>query len=248
LLEQYPTSAELAASVVLTAADNDDLGPGRTVVDLGCGTGMLLVGSALMDCDWAIGVDCDEEAIAVAKNNVAELELEDRVDFVLGKVNWRGPLGASKSSKGGGSARGNRAPQRRVGRGIPAPTLPPQANEGDLPATDITQDGIPLQANCVDTVLTNPPFGTKHNAGIDVQFLRTATRLARRAVYSFHKSSTRDYLMRKIRDEWGLEARVVAQMRFDIPRTYDFHQKKSVDVDVDLIRVEISAGERQSEC
>ena len=31
-------------------------------------------------------------------------------------------------------------------------------------------DGIPLIDSCVDTVLINAPFGTKHNAGIDVGF------------------------------------------------------------------------------
>jgi hypothetical protein len=30
------------------------------------------------------------------------------------------------------------------------------------------KDGIPLGSNCVDTVLTNPSFGTKNNQGIDV--------------------------------------------------------------------------------
>jgi hypothetical protein len=41
-----------------------------------------------------------------------------------------------------------------------------------------------------------PPFGTEDNASIDVQFLRTATRLARRAGYSFHKQrSIRAFLL-----------------------------------------------------
>ena len=97
-------------------------------------------------------------------------------------------------------------------------------------------DGLPLLSNCVDTVLTNPPFGTKANAGMDLRFLRTATRLARYAVYSFHKTSTRDFLMRQVAS-WGMEGRVVAEMRFDLPQTYKFHQKKSVDIQVDLIRV-----------
>lgn len=100
-------------------------------------------------------------------------------------------------------------------------------------------DGIPLADNSVDTVITNPPFGTKHNAGIDVQFLRTACRLAKRAVYSFHKRSTRTFVI-KILNEWGYEATVAAEMSFDIPRMYQFHNQKSKDVEVDLIRVVIS--------
>jgi len=83
----------------------------------------------------------------------------------------------------------------------------------------------------------SPPFGTKNNEGIDVQFLKTAIRLARRAVYSFHKTSTRPFLMKLLREKWGLNAEVVAEMRFDIPNMYKFHKHKSVDVEVDLIRI-----------
>lgn len=42
-----------------------------------------------------------------------------------------------------------------------------------------------------DTVILNPPFGTKHNAGMDVKFLKTAFLLAKHSVYSLHKTSTR---------------------------------------------------------
>jgi len=42
-----------------------------------------------------------------------------------------------------------------------------------------------------DTVVMNPPFGTKHNAGMDMRFLEVALRLANSSVYSLHKTSTR---------------------------------------------------------
>lgn len=42
-----------------------------------------------------------------------------------------------------------------------------------------------------DTVLMNPPFGTKHNAGTDMKFLDTAFKISNKAVYSLHKTSTR---------------------------------------------------------
>ena len=70
-----------------------------------------------------------------------------------------------------------------------------------------------------------------------MQFLKTAIRLARRAVYSFHKTSTRSFLLKLIREKWGLNAEVVAEMKFDIPNMYKFHKHKSVDVEVDLIRI-----------
>ena len=49
--------------------------------------------------------------------------------------------------------------------------------------------------------------------------------------------------MKKIK-EWGYDAEVVAQMRYDIPKMYQFHTKDSVVVEVDLIRVLIDCGER----
>lgn len=42
-----------------------------------------------------------------------------------------------------------------------------------------------------DTVLMNPPFGTKNNAGVDMKFLQMGIRLSCGSVYSLHKSSTR---------------------------------------------------------
>lgn len=42
-----------------------------------------------------------------------------------------------------------------------------------------------------DTVIMNPPFGTKSNAGIDMKFLKRALKLSNNVVYSLHKTSTR---------------------------------------------------------
>jgi len=50
-LEQYPTSAHLSASIILTALDRGDAGPGTSVLDLGTGTGMLGLGMALVQSD-----------------------------------------------------------------------------------------------------------------------------------------------------------------------------------------------------
>lgn len=246
-LEQYPTNPHLTASVVLTALQKEDLGPGRRVLDLGCGTGMLALGCALMDCDIIIGVECDEEALQMARQNAEEMELDDKIMFLLAKVKDLSGTGNSTSSRRAhqqAPARGGRGKQRRDGgrrhtgggRGggnnVRNKCMTPEAME--LIMAD--DDGVPLRSNCVDTVLTNPPFGTKHNAGMDIRFLRTATRLASRAVYSFHKTSTRNFLVKKVQ-EWDMEVEIVAQMKFELPKTYKFHKEKSVDIEVDLVRV-----------
>lgn len=52
-----------------------------------------------------------------------------------------------------------------------------------------------------------------------------------------HKTSTRKHLLKKA-DEWGVDVTVLAQLRFDIPATYKFHKRNSVDIEVDLIRLQ----------
>jgi predicted RNA methylase len=86
-----------------------------------------------------------------------------------------------------------------------------------------------------DTVIMNPPFGTKHNRGIDMKFLQAALDLATTSVYSLHKTSTREHIFTKAAD-WGVRAQVLAELRFDLPASYKFHKKQSVDIEVDFIR------------
>jgi tRNA G10 N-methylase Trm11 len=113
---------------------------------------------------------------------------------------------------------------------IPTPSFSKSSNIDDA-------DGIPLRSKCVDTVITNPPFGTKNNAGMDIRLLRAATRLASRAVNSFHKTSTRDHIIPLVRDCWGYEVRVLAEMQFSLPKSYAIHKEKCVFVQVDLLRM-----------
>lgn len=106
----------------------------------------------------------------------------------------------------------------------------------DLVQADVTKlDTNSRLAKMFDTVVLNPPFGTKHNKGIDMTFLQTALTLASNAVYSLHKSATRDHIMKKAKD-WGVKAEVLAQMRYDLPASYKHHKKQSVDIEVDFIR------------
>uniref|UniRef100_U5ENM1 Methyltransferase-like protein 5 n=1 Tax=Corethrella appendiculata TaxID=1370023 RepID=U5ENM1_9DIPT len=86
-----------------------------------------------------------------------------------------------------------------------------------------------------DTVLMNPPFGTKQNSGIDMKFLTIGLRLAKNSVYSLHKTSTRDHIKKKSL-EWNVRSQTVAELRYNLPQTYKFHKKSTVDIAVDLWR------------
>ncbi len=81
-LEQYETPADLASHLLHLASQHDDL---ESVVDLGCGTGVLSIGSALQGAS-VVGVDVDRSAVEVARENAATLGVEDCVEFVVGDV------------------------------------------------------------------------------------------------------------------------------------------------------------------
>ncbi|KAK4601913.1 hypothetical protein RGQ29_011136 [Quercus rubra] len=88
----------------------------------------------------------------------------------------------------------------------------------------------------VDTVVMNPPFGTRKK-GADMEFLSVALKIASQAVYSLHKTSTRDHIKRAaLRDFNSSSAEVLCELRFDVPQLYKFHKKKEVDIAVDLWR------------
>jgi len=205
--------------------------------------------SALVDTDFVFGIDCDASALERAHNNILEMEMEDRISLIqasVGKQHVSKSTNNRKTNYGGrGGAGGRRkGSSGRGGRGRPSGRSQKSHSSCSSDADDNDDDWIfPLSENCVDTVVTNPPFGTKPDkAGMDVKFLKLACRLARRAVYSFHKSSTRDYVLRTVKALSNVkDAVVVAEMRFDLPRTYKFHSAASVDVEVDLIRVELQS-------
>jgi len=89
--------------------------------------------------------------------------------------------------------------------------------------------------NRFDCVIMNPPFGTKNNKGIDMMFLRRALQLTNNSVYSLHKTSTRNHVVKVARD-WGATVQVLAEMKFDLPAKYSFHTQDSKDIQVDMVR------------
>jgi len=194
----------------------------------------------LVDTFFILGVDCDSTALKVAAENIADMEMDDRISLVQAQVGCL-PCGNKqdknrRNSKGGRGGRGARGSKGKGSNAQATPSADTPDNSGDAkPAR------FPLFEKCVDTVLTNPPFGTKPDkAGIDMEFLMLGCRLARRTVYSFHKTSTRSYILRKMNALPDISsAAVIAEMKFDVARTYKFHQHATVDVAVDLIRVEL---------
>jgi putative methylase len=82
-LEQYQTPAPLAARLLFHALMKGDI-EGKTVFDLGCGTGILAIGAYLLGAASVKGVEIDEKGIATARENAAKLEAD--VEFILADV------------------------------------------------------------------------------------------------------------------------------------------------------------------
>jgi len=87
-LEQVATPPEAAAELLETALARGDIA-GRTVADLGCGTGRLAIGAALLGARSVTGVEIDPRALAVAERSAYAAGVE--VAWVSSDVRvWRG--------------------------------------------------------------------------------------------------------------------------------------------------------------
>jgi putative methylase len=73
-LEQYSTSAPLAARLLFHATQNGDI-TDKTMCDLGCGTGILTIGAALLGAEEATGIDIDEKALEIARLNAEKFSV-----------------------------------------------------------------------------------------------------------------------------------------------------------------------------
>jgi predicted RNA methylase len=85
-----------------------------------------------------------------------------------------------------------------------------------------------------DTVIMNPPFGTKREHA-DVKFLSAALKIGK-VIYSIHKSTTRSFISRWLKDA-DAEVEMVMTTKMLIPHQYDFHHKRSHLVVVDALRI-----------
>lgn len=195
-LEQYVTSAHLASRMMFTAQSTYEDVLDKRVLDLGCGCGILSIASTLLGSAYTLGVDLDPDALHVARNNLASLDISDStIDFIQADL-------SSPSSFRNLCGRHSR-------------------NDSE-------------EEPFFDTVVMNPPFGTK-NKGIDIVFLEIACQMSNSTVYSLHKTSTRKFIEKKA-NEYGFEGEVIAEMRYDLPKTMKIHKQKTLDIAVDFWR------------
>ncbi|MCQ8893742.1 MAG: METTL5 family protein [Methanolinea sp.] len=81
--EQYPTPPDLAARLLYHAFMRGDI-EGKSVCDLGSGTGVLAIGAALLGASPVTGVEVDPRAIRIASRNAVRRRVSVR--FIEGDL------------------------------------------------------------------------------------------------------------------------------------------------------------------
>lgn len=109
---------------------------------------MLATAASLLGATHVLAVDCDVDAIHNAQENVDSFDPPLCIDFILDTVHVSS--NAPDASGGGGATA--------------AAAVPPALRRC-------------AQRRAFDTVVLNPPFGTKKFKGADMAFLRAATSL-----------------------------------------------------------------------
>jgi putative methylase len=82
-LEQYTTPSNVAAETLYLAAYVYDDIVDKTVVELGCGTGRLAIGAALLGAKEVFGVDLDSVAVRVAQKNAEMIGVKERTNWII---------------------------------------------------------------------------------------------------------------------------------------------------------------------
>jgi putative methylase len=85
-LEQYTIPADIAATMLHIAAYSYGDIVGKTVLDLGCGSGRLALGAAFLDAKKVVGIDIDRDAVKVAFENSVRANLKEKVQWVTGDI------------------------------------------------------------------------------------------------------------------------------------------------------------------
>ena len=244
----------LLAHMIYTAANSYDDIRDRVVADFGCGCGMLSIAAALMGAEKVYSLDIDPDALVICKRNLEDLgiiDLADENDEAADDLSsfsddLDGPVDSDDSDALSDFSNVSETTKKAcMMEELGTDDEIEQSNgplvelfNGDVLDETFLNSSI-AQKGTISTILMNPPFGTKNNAGIDVSFLKAGLSLVQsnplRAIYSMHKTSTREYLKKKA-ETWKCSFTVIAEMKFDLPAKYDFHKKDNVTIQVDLLR------------
>ena len=187
-LEQYYTPPKIAAEM-LHAIDMDIGLSGKTVLDLGCGCGILGLGCVNRGAAKVLGIDIDKAALIIGERNRDEVGLTSENMQYL---------------------------------------------EHDV--LNLKNEDVPADFQKVDICVSNPPFGTR-TKGLDSCFVRKGLEFSD-VMYSIHKSTTRDFLIKKAKEMNVSIDFLFESKNFPIAETYSFHKSSEKYIKVDIVKFE----------
>ena len=205
-LEQYHTPSSVAAKLLHFAFMQGDIG-GKAVADLGCGTGILAIGAALLGASKVYGVDSDPEALTTAKEN-------ERMLFQPGPKDT-GPQGS---------------------KGTRLPVSKDTGPQGPQPDITWLQSDIGSFSTQVDTVVQNPPFGIQKEHA-DRPFLEKALSIADTVYSIHHSNPGTRKFINTFVESIESKSYFLSTESFELPKTMKHHKKELERINVDLYKI-----------
>jgi len=86
-LEQYTIPSRVAAEILFLATYVYDDIIDKAVVDLGCGTGRLAIGAALLGARETFGIDVDKLAVDLARKNAERSNVKQNTHWFVADIN-----------------------------------------------------------------------------------------------------------------------------------------------------------------
>lgn len=244
-LEQYITPFDLSANILnLISSIHNDI-EGKKVLDLCGGPGMLGINSLFYGPESVTNIDIDTQALEICKSNIEKIKEYIEVELICSDEDSKISKALREETPGDHDKRSTRSEEENSSDSETQNNSESEHFEsqtGNSDTEDIEDSKIidyriikgdinELQLNeKFDTCLLNPPFGMRIK-GIDIKAIEFGLSHAK-VVYVLHSNKTRDFYMKKFEN-----IEIVAEMKYDLPTSYDFHKKKNVTIDVDLYRI-----------
>ena len=209
--EQYMTPPDLATEIFLRIEQDIC---GCAVADLGCGTGMLAIGCALIGADFVLGLEIDTEAVQIAMENTTNFDLNSKIDVITCDIKSTAMKALSK-------------------RFDAVIMNPPFGTKRGVKDIKIRHHRHKAKQKGTAKVVTNT---TDEHQATDIDFLRVACKMARRCVYSLHKANTVHYIEKTCK-AWGVKLELVEMIRYELTAQYKHEARESKDIEVYLVRL-----------
>lgn len=237
--EQYITTPHLASQIIFSIENQYGDINGSTICDLGIGTGMLSIGSSLMGADLIVGIDIDQDALSQCSEHI---DYFDITNIELINADCKQFLLSYELKK-----------MNLFNENFKFDTIimnPPfgtkyQSNElFEKEIKNTTATGLSI-TNADRELINN--LTVDSTLGIDMQFLKLASKLAQTSIYSLNKTCTREFI-KKFSSNLGLKMEVISELRYNIPKVEQQQKQHSKvnknskivkpdkDIEVDFLR------------